>query len=73
MPEEDKTTLRTREELMAKIGCVYGGRAAEGSGDEHMTNGASQDIQEATNIAGHGGYVWHEREIRMMALQCAQQ
>ena len=29
MPEEDKTNLRTRDELMAKIAVSMGGRAAE--------------------------------------------
>jgi len=51
MPEEDKTNLRTREELMAKIAVSMGGRAAEQVVLNTMTNGASQDIQEATNIA----------------------
>ena len=51
MPEEDKTNLRTRDELMAKIAVSMGGRAAEQVVMHTMTNGASQDIQEATNIA----------------------
>ncbi|WP_308540865.1 ATP-dependent zinc metalloprotease FtsH [uncultured Oscillibacter sp.] len=51
MPEEDKTELRTREELMAKIAVSMGGRAAEEVVLHTMTNGASQDIQEATNVA----------------------
>ena len=51
MPEEDKTNLRTREELLAKIAVSMGGRAAEEVVMHTMTNGASQDIQEATNIA----------------------
>ena len=51
MPEEDKTELRTREELMAKITVSMGGRAAEEVVMNTMTNGASQDIQEATNVA----------------------
>ena len=51
MPEEDKTNLRTRDELMAKIAVSMGGRAAEEVIMHTMTNGASQDIQEATNIA----------------------
>ena len=51
MPEEDKTNLRTRDELMAKIAVSMGGRAAEEVVMNTMTNGASQDIQEATNIA----------------------
>ena len=51
MPEEDKTELRTRDELMAKIAVSMGGRAAEEVVLNTMTNGASQDIQEATNVA----------------------
>ena len=51
MPEEDKTELRTRDELMAKIMVSMGGRAAEEVVMNTMTNGASQDIQEATNVA----------------------
>ena len=51
MPEEDKTELRTRDELMAKIAVSMGGRAAEEVVMNTMTNGASQDIQDATNIA----------------------
>ena len=51
MPEEDKTELRTKDELMSKIAVSMGGRAAEEVVLNTMTNGASQDIQEATAIA----------------------
>ena len=51
MPEEDKTELRTKDELMSKIAVSMGGRAAEEVVMNTMTNGASQDIQEATAIA----------------------
>ena len=51
MPEEDKTELRTKEELMAKITVSMGGRAAEEVVMNTMTNGAYQDIQDATNVA----------------------
>ena len=51
MPEEDKTELRTKDELMAKICVSMGGRAAEEVVMNTMTNGASQDIQDATNVA----------------------
>ena len=51
MPEEDKTELRTKDELMAKIMVSMGGRAAEEVVMNTMTNGASQDIQDATNVA----------------------
>ncbi len=51
MPEEDKTELRTRDELMARIAVSMGGRAAEEVVLGTMTNGAAQDIQDATSIA----------------------
>ena len=51
MPEEDKTELRTKDELMARIAVSMGGRATEEVVLNTMTNGASQDIQEATSIA----------------------
>ena len=51
MPEEDKTELRTKDELTAKITVSMGGRAAEEVVMNTMTNGASQDIQDATNVA----------------------
>ena len=59
MPEEDKTNLRTRDELMAKIAVSMGGRAAEEVVMNTMTNGASQDIQ-----AQHGRHVRYERRGR---------
>ncbi|HJB81444.1 ATP-dependent zinc metalloprotease FtsH [uncultured Flavonifractor sp.] len=51
MPEEDKTDLRTRDELLAKICVSMGGRAAEEVVLNTMTNGAAQDIQDATSVA----------------------
>ncbi|SBW11494.1 ATP-dependent zinc metalloprotease FtsH [uncultured Eubacteriales bacterium] len=51
MPEEDKTNLRTRDELMARIAVSMGGRAAEEVVLGTMTNGAAQDIQDATGVA----------------------
>ncbi len=51
MPEEDKTELRTKDELMAKITVSMGGRAAEEVVMNTMTNGAAQDIQDATGVA----------------------
>ena len=69
MPEEDKTNLRTREELMAKITVSMGGRAAEEVVMDTMTNGASQDIQEATNIARNMVAMYGmSEEFGMMAL-----
>ena len=72
MPEEDKTNLRTREELMAKITVSMGGRAAEEVVLHTMTNGASQDIQEATNIARNMVAMYGmSDEFGMMALSAA--
>ena len=51
MPEEDKTDLRTKDELLAKICVSMGGRAAEEVVLNTMTNGAAQDIQDATGVA----------------------
>ena len=69
MPEEDKTNLRTKEELMAKIAVSMGGRAAEEVVMNTMTNGASQDIQEATNIARNMVAMYGmSKEFGMMAL-----
>ncbi len=69
MPEEDKTNLRTKEELMAKMAVSMGGRAAEEVVMDTMTNGASQDIQEATNIARNMVAMYGmSEEFGMMAL-----
>ena len=51
MPEEDKTELRTRDELLARIAVSMGGRASEEVVMNTMTNGAAQDIQDATSVA----------------------
>ena len=69
MPEEDKTNLRTKEELMAKITVSMGGRAAEEVVMDTMTNGASQDIQDATNVARNMVAMFGmSEEFGMMAL-----
>ena len=69
MPEEDKTELRTKDELMAKIAVSMGGRAAEEVVMNTMTNGASQDIQDATNIARNMVAMFGmSEEFGMMAL-----
>ena len=69
MPEEDKTELRTKDELMAKIAVSMGGRAAEEVVMNTMTNGASQDIQDATNVARNMVAMFGmSEEFGMMAL-----
>ena len=50
LPEED-THLHTRDELLAQITVSMGGRVAEELVLHTMTNGAAQDIQDATGIA----------------------
>ena len=68
LPEEDKN-LSTKEELMAKITVSMGGRAAEEVVLNTMTNGASQDIQDATNVARNMVAMFGmSEEFGMMAL-----
>ena len=50
LPEEDKN-LHTKDELLAQITVSMGGRVAEELVMKTMTNGAAQDIQDATSIA----------------------
>ena len=52
LPEEEKF-LSTRDELLAQLRGVLGGRAAEVVVFNTMTNGASNDIQKATSLARH--------------------
>ena len=69
MPEEDKTELRTKDELMARIAVSMGGRAAEEVVLNTMTNGASQDIQDATAVARNMVAMFGmSEEFGMMAL-----
>ena len=69
MPEEDKTELRTKDELMARIAVSMGGRAAEEVVLHTMTNGASQDIQDATAVARNMVAMFGmSEEFGMMAL-----
>jgi cell division protease FtsH len=52
LPEHDRVSV-TREQLEARLVMSYGGRAAEELvfGRDHVTTGASSDIQQATGIA----------------------
>ena len=52
LPEDEKF-LSTKDELLARIRGVLGGRAAEQVVFGTQTNGASNDIQQATSIARH--------------------
>ncbi len=52
LPEDDRVSV-TREQIEARLVMAYGGRVAEELifGHEHVTTGASSDIQQATGIA----------------------
>ncbi len=52
LPERDKWSI-TKSELKARIAMMYGGRVAEQIifGHDNVTTGASNDIQQATNMA----------------------
>ena len=50
LPEKDKYQ-QTREELLAQIRVLMGGRAAEEIVFHDITSGASNDIEKATNLA----------------------
>ena len=52
MPEEEKF-LSTKEELLTQLRGMLGGRAAEQVVFSTVTNGASNDIQQATGLARH--------------------
>ena len=52
LPEDEKF-LSTKDELLSRIRGVLGGRAAEQVVFGVQTNGASNDIQQATSIARH--------------------
>ncbi|MBR2937868.1 MAG: ATP-dependent zinc metalloprotease FtsH [Oscillospiraceae bacterium] len=52
MPEEEKF-LSSKEELLADLRSLLGGRAAEQVVFNTMTTGASNDIQKATSLAKH--------------------
>ena len=49
-PEEEKT-LQTKDEMLAQIVSVLGGRAAEEIMFESVTAGAANDMEQATNMA----------------------
>jgi cell division protease FtsH len=52
LPERDKWSVK-KNELEARLAMMYGGRAAEQIifGHDNVTTGASNDIQQATNMA----------------------
>ena len=68
LPEEDKV-LSTKRELLAQITTSMGGRAAEQVFFDEETNGAAQDIQDATGLARNMVALYGmSEEFGMMAL-----
>jgi cell division protease FtsH len=66
LPETDRYSLKFRE-ITAKLAMMFGGRLAEEIiyGPENVSTGASNDIQQATNLARRDGDgMGHEREAR---------
>ena len=51
LPKEEKIGIMTREELIAQITGLLGGRASEENFMEEITTGASDDLKRATKIA----------------------
>ncbi|MBQ8237987.1 MAG: ATP-dependent zinc metalloprotease FtsH [Oscillospiraceae bacterium] len=67
LPEEEKI-LSTRDELLTQLRSLLGGRAAEQIVFGTVTNGASNDIQQATSLARHMVSLWGmSDELGLMA------
>ena len=67
LPEEEKV-LSTRDELLTQLRSLLGGRAAEQIVFGTVTNGASNDIQQATSLARHMVSLWGmSDELGLMA------
>ena len=67
LPEEEKY-LSTKEELLADLSSVLGGRAAEQVVFGTMTTGAANDLQKATSLAKHMVAVYGmSQELGLMA------
>src|SRR6187401_542809 len=70
LPEADRHTY-TKEYLETQIAVLMGGRVAEELFMNHMTSGASNDIERATDIAQHMVCEWGMSALGMRAFRKA--
>jgi cell division protease FtsH len=70
LPEQDRHTY-TNGYLDAQIAVLMGGRVAEEIFMQHMTSGASNDIERATDIAQHMVCEWGMSALGMRAFRKA--
>ena len=68
LPEADRHTY-TRDYLETQIAVLMGGRVAEEIFMQHMTSGASNDIERATDIAQHMVCEWGMSELGPLAFR----
>jgi cell division protease FtsH len=70
LPEADRHTY-TKEYLETQVAVLMGGRVAEELFMNHMTSGASNDIERATDIAQHMVCEWGMSSLGMRAFRKA--
>ena len=68
LPEADRHTY-TKDYLETQVAVLMGGRVAEELFMHHMTSGASNDIERATDIAQHMVCEWGMSELGPMAFR----
>jgi cell division protease FtsH len=68
LPEADRHTY-TRDYLETQVAVLMGGRVAEELFMNHMTSGASNDIERATDIAQHMVCEWGMSELGPLAFR----
>ena len=68
LPEADRHTY-TKEYLETQVAVLMGGRVAEELFMHHMTSGASNDIERATDIAQHMVCEWGMSELGPLAFR----
>jgi cell division protease FtsH len=68
LPEADRHTY-TRDYLATQVAVLMGGRVAEELFMQHMTSGASNDIERATDIAQHMVCEWGMSDLGPLAFR----